>query len=98
MDFYGIPVQEGSVRKENDYLSAKVKVFNDVIQRHEKEKKHVMLAIDILKEFTEKSKTYFPATTNQFTISIDGKDVCKGSYEEDLLNKYLKSFGLKVEN
>lgn len=73
MDYYGISVQEGSVRKENDYFSAKIEAFNDMINENKRkkqineekeksliyEKKHYVLAIDILREFTEKSTIFF---------------------------------------
>lgn len=96
VDYFGIHVVQGSVTRENFYPS---KTLNELVDA-EKERKHMLLAIDIMKDYTEHSKTTISKCIDKrghySHHSICGKNVCQTNYDEKLLNSCLAKFGFKV--
>jgi len=87
LDYYGIPFQQANIKKESSYVTEEAVDLN----KAEKRKKHMLLAIDIMKDFIEKSRTQFYGESkvngNYYTIS---------RYDGSMVDEYLAKFGLKM--
>lgn len=96
LDFFGIAVGEsGLIRKENRYMSDTLTRIHEA----EKEKKHFLLALDIVKDFASNPRERFEyrlTSQNLYCCQILGKSVKEDDYDGEMLNKQLARFGYKI--
>jgi len=72
----GLTIQQAKRKKESSFVTEEAVELN----KAEKRKKHMLLAVDIMKDFIEKSRTEF----------------AKYGIDKSMLNEYLAKFGLKM--
>lgn len=95
LDFYGIPIEEGVIRKENSFVSKPLKDIVDAAR----EKEHMIICLGLIKDYTEHSRDVFKGiivNDRNYCREICGKTVCIYDYEEKVLNRCLAKFGFKI--
>lgn len=102
LKFFEVDVKDGTVVSESSYLSEtfaeltnEKKKLKDALLESQKENKHLLLAMDIMRHFSENG-IQIRRSWNSGAWYICGEEVKANEYNVILLNRSLGRLGLKV--